>query len=259
MTKIVRDLDEMKEDRTTTRLGCVSNPISDLSPLIDNDMLVHLVLKGCDVSDVSPLRTLINLKFLNLACNPIENVSVFGEMHLITLDLSFCIISDMSFVRHHPTLMSLTLHDNNISDISSLIGNTTLTDLELSDNNIRSIEPLLGNTSLTRLDIYSNNIRSIKPLCGCTSLTSLDASSNPIEDVGCLWGMTHLNRIDVGGTNSRLGDDLLIERMATLNAYNHHKRFTSLKTIAYNTMYNTTSSYTSRIANFPDFSSSTSW
>ena len=58
-----------------TMLRLDSNQISDVSPLASLINLYYLHLTGNQISDVSPLASLTNLTYLNLRSNQISDVS----------------------------------------------------------------------------------------------------------------------------------------------------------------------------------------
>ena len=118
-----------------------SNNISDVSPLAGLTELRHLYIRGNNISDVSPLSELTKLEQLNLSSNNISDVSpLSGLTKLEQLDLS----------------------SNNISDVSPLSGLTKLSELLLTGNvfgvehTVSEPEIYVGDTFT--LDINARNI-----------------------------------------------------------------------------------------------------
>ena len=135
----------------------------------------ELNLNRNQISDIKPLESLTNLKWLDLGNNQ---------------------ISDIKPLQSLTNLRDLFLNDNQISDIKPLQSLTNLFNLNLSDNQISDIKPLQSLT-LTLLNLNRNQISDIKPLQSLTSLISLDLFNNQISDIKPLQSLTNLNSLDI--------------------------------------------------------------
>ena len=78
-------------------------------------------------------------------------------------------------------IISLELDYNNISDISALSGLSNLEFLVLSANNISDISTLSGLSNLEFLGLWENNISDISTLSGLTNLQTLVLYDNPLS------------------------------------------------------------------------------
>ena len=95
-----------------------------------------------DISNLSPLSNLTNLRLLDLASNSISDISALSNLTNLTW---------------------LTLWNNSISDISALSNLTNLERLFLRGNSISDISPLVANTGLgsgDTVDLRSNPLSS---------------------------------------------------------------------------------------------------
>lgn len=135
------DLSYLSDLKNLTHLGIGENlsafKISDISPLRNLSSLEFLDLYETDVSDITPLEDLTDLTELYLSCNKIVDINALSELtNLIELDLS----------------------DNEITDIGALSGLKELIKLDLCINHIKDIRPLeVGTmTKLTYLNIFTN-------------------------------------------------------------------------------------------------------
>ncbi len=119
-----------------TWLAADSSSISDLTGLEYFIGLEVLDLKwNYNISDISPLAGLTNLKELDLGGNKISDISPLARLtNLQELDLDKNSISDISPLAGLTNLKELDLFENRISDISPLAGLTNLEELELRDN-----------------------------------------------------------------------------------------------------------------------------
>ncbi|MCM1989942.1 lectin like domain-containing protein [Oceanirhabdus seepicola] len=138
----------------------------DLSPLKNLKKLTYLDLFSNGIKDISPLSNLTNLQYLNLSCNnikditPLKNMTKLEELHLYkNID-----IEDISALEKLNNLYILALSQNKISDISVLENFTNLEFLGLSSNKIEDITPLKNMYNLNTLYLYENNIKDYSPI-----------------------------------------------------------------------------------------------
>ena len=103
----------------------------------------RLEISGCNISKLSPLAELTQLRWLTLINNQ---------------------ISDVSPLRNLKNLEHLNLDANVISDVSPLAKLTKLKVLYLENNVISDVSPLAGLTNLERLDLRNNAISDFSPL-----------------------------------------------------------------------------------------------
>lgn len=97
----------------------------------------ELVLNDWQVSDLSPLRMLNNLTYL---------------------DLRNCAVSDLGPISNMNNLKTLVLSNNNLSDIWPIKELTNLQVLDLSNNNIAELSSLTSLGDLSVLKLANNNL-----------------------------------------------------------------------------------------------------
>ena len=142
-----------------------------------------LDLTSKEISDVTALAELRNLRYLSLNNNQISDISALGGlMNLDSLSLGHNQISDVSALGGLTNLTILTLGSNQIEDISGLAGLTNLGLLDLGHNQISDISALAGLTNLTDLDLFTNQISDVSALGGLTNLVNLRLGQNQIDD-----------------------------------------------------------------------------
>ena len=178
------------------------NNISDVSPLAGLTELKYLDLSGNSISDVSPIEVLPKLEMLDLSGNNISDISILsGLTGLKRLRLYGNNISDVSLPVELTELEYLYLDNNNISDVSPLADRTELDVLSLNGNEISDLSPLAELTGLTSLALIHNKISDVSPLAGLTQLEKLWLSVNKISDVSPLAGLTKLEVLDLRSNN----------------------------------------------------------
>lgn len=164
-------------------LYCANNSISSLNmeyaPNIEyldvsDNNIQYIYVSKTDESEDDALNLKSNLKELNIANNPIQNmegtsvktIDISGNTKLETL-----LAGGMSFdaidISNNTSLSILDLSDNNLTSID-LSNNANLTELLLNDNNLECID-LSNQTSLLTLNVSNNQLVCLD-LSNCTAL-----------------------------------------------------------------------------------------
>jgi eukaryotic-like serine/threonine-protein kinase len=160
-----------------------------VEPSIENGVVTGLEFSTEQVSDISPVRALTNLKNLKCAPGKLIDLSPLKGLKLATLDLSGTQVSDLSPLKGMP-LTSLNFHTcPQIQDLKPLKG-MPLTYLNLHDGpKVVDFSPLKG-MPLTTLWAGGNLVRDLSPLKGLP-LTSLSLSHCPeVQDLSPLKGLS---------------------------------------------------------------------
>ena len=171
------------------------NQISDLSPIATLINLRVLLIQENLLSDISPVRGLTNLTNIEIDDMPISDLSpLAGLINLKKIHAAGIPLSDLSPIVGLPKLEILYIPGTEISDLTLLASFTGLTILNLGSNRIpiSDISPLAGLTNLRWLILGNNEISDISPLAGLTNLTQLDLQVNKISDISPLVGLTNL-------------------------------------------------------------------
>ncbi len=103
--------------------------------------VTHLYIDNNSISDISPLLTLSNLRYLDASNNNISRL-----------------------YRIPPYLKYLNLSGNNISSIDPLNHTDTIVHLDMAENRISDVSPIKNYGFLRYLDIRNNYITDISPL-----------------------------------------------------------------------------------------------
>ena len=114
-----------------------------------------------DIKDLTGLQFCVNLQWLDLSGNNIEDIAVLRNLFFLEV---------------------LKLHNNQkIKDISALADLTNLISLDLENNKISDISSLQNCTYLERLNLEGNQIVDIRPLLDLKYLQFLYLSRNPLD------------------------------------------------------------------------------
>ena len=115
--------------------------------------LQTLILRGTQISDLTPLQGLSQLSSLNLCNTQISDLTPLqGLLQLSSLDLGFTQISDLTPLQGLSQLSWLNLWNTQISDLTPLQGLSQLSWLNLWNTQISDLTPLQGLSQLSSLD-----------------------------------------------------------------------------------------------------------
>ncbi len=171
------------------------------------------------ITTLDDLKYCTNLKELYIGLNQVSDISGISELNqLKVVNLTSNQISDVSSLANIKTLEKLVLDHNNISDISSLTGLENLTLLDLGSNNnntFNDMESISKFTNLESLTLYNNMCSDISLLSNLTKLEFLSLSTNDITDITSLENLTNLKRLYLG-QNYNLSDVSVLNNLENL-------------------------------------------
>lgn len=218
------DLSPIKELSGLTRLVLHTPHAVGFSALGELSNLTYLDLSGCyDIADISFLRNLTELVYLDLNTNNISNLSTLSKLtKLEYLNLNAVFdkgfshsIEDISVLRNMVNLKELHLYGNRIADLSPLKNLASLEVLDLGNNNIKNLSALSGLTQLTTLNLGNhfpeqtqrdwwgqvknrNRVNDLSPLSGLVNLAELNLRNcEVIEDLSPLADLESLSILNL--------------------------------------------------------------
>ncbi|MDD9951476.1 MAG: hypothetical protein OXT67_07915 [Zetaproteobacteria bacterium] len=151
---------------------------SDLAEAVARTNQLHL--SHYDLSDLTPLRNLKQLKILRVDHNRIRDLSVIATMDGLEL---------------------LRADHNHIHDLRPLRKLRKLVTLRLEVNKITQLDGLEDMLSLKYLNLGSNQILQVDTLSQLLGLEKLGLRANPVEDISPLAGLQQLRILDISATN----------------------------------------------------------
>ncbi|MBN1184303.1 MAG: leucine-rich repeat domain-containing protein [Bacteroidales bacterium] len=191
--------------------------------ILDTDMLSLSMLyaDGLEISDITGLEYALNLKFLSLHYNQINNISLLaGLTKLEHLNLSYNQIENINAVSDLINLIRLSADGNQISNIDALTNLSNLRDLNIMDNQIEDIDVLSNFTDLEILSLSNNQIKNIDALSGLLHLRSLFLSFNNINNINSLSGLISISQLYIN--NNHIQDISVLSNLTEIfNLYLH--------------------------------------
>jgi hypothetical protein len=101
----------------------------------DLEKVTRLELANKGITDLTPLKSLLNLDILLLDHNKITDLAPLADLNNLTqLKVDFNQITDLTSLSGMKELLQIWLHDNQITDLSSLNGMTNLEHLFITNN-----------------------------------------------------------------------------------------------------------------------------
>ncbi|WP_036223665.1 leucine-rich repeat domain-containing protein [Mesoaciditoga lauensis] len=154
-------------------LGLINSDIAFL-PSFTN--LIYLDLNNNSISDISPVASLTNLRYLLIVGNRgVRDLSpVASLVNLYDLNMGDISATNLAPLKGLKKLESLSLFDDNVVDISPLASLTALRSISMQHNKIKDISSLEGLTNLEGLDLSDNEIEDISPLVRNNGMNSGD-------------------------------------------------------------------------------------
>lgn len=137
--------------------------------------LVYLELIGCCLSDLSPLPA--SLKYLCINSNDITDVSMLESLRLTVLKANY-VEANFSRISSITSLEILELAFCDLTDLTFIKGLTNLTSLDISYNKLVHIDSLTKLTKLVWLNVSNNMLYDISCLAECKQLKYVIAENN---------------------------------------------------------------------------------
>jgi internalin A len=149
--------------------------IIDIDNINNIETIDRLYFSNSTIINFQNIKKAENLEYLYLSnCffdSSVENIA--GLIKLKHLDITFCKLVDINFLRSIKSLEYLCLDNNNISDITVLENLNNLFLLSLMNNNISDISSLKNLYELLYLNLRYNNISDFSPINNLVKLTNL--------------------------------------------------------------------------------------
>ena len=192
----VKDLTGLQFATNLTWLHLINNQISDLSPIASLIKLRELWTRHNNISDISPVRGLTDLTHLEVHDNQVSDISAVRNLkNLIELHVGKNRISDLSPIAGLINLKELYMSDNTVSDLSPLLQLINLEELHCEDNTVSDLSPVAGLIKLKEFAFGANNISDVSPLARLINLEHIHFSLNEVSDLSPFAGLVNLKSI----------------------------------------------------------------
>lgn len=175
----------------------------DLENLKYLTKLEHLSLFGPEITDISFVSGMKDLKFFSVVSKNIVNPDQFKNCkNLEVLYWYSTKLTNLDIFAENTELRVLYIEIGNpVQDISALQHMGKLETLSLTSSELTDISPISSLNSLTNLWIPSSSVSDISPLIGCKSLKGLSLGNcKQVTDISQLTELRNLEEIHIYGT-----------------------------------------------------------
>ncbi|EJV42597.1 internalin [Bacillus toyonensis] len=160
--------------------------INEIAGLEHMTNLEKLTLRESNVTDISAISKLRDLKYVDLTSNPIKNIHPIEQLENINmLFLRDNKISDLTPLSKMKKIKTLDLVGNNIEDIQPLFTLSTMKQLYLANNQISDLTGINQLSNVELLWIGNNKISNVESISKMSNLIELEiADVRPVEELG---------------------------------------------------------------------------
>ena len=197
----IRDLNGLQYFDNLEELDIANNEITDLSPIFGLRNLKKLDASGQYISNLGALASLGELTELQLADNELTTLSSLKKLtKLERLDVSGNEILVFGTAGTLQNLQYLNMADNPMkeTDLSGISGLARLKELNISGCGIASLNGI-SMESLSVLNVSNNKINSIETLAKAETLVNLNLSYNAITEAEALKTCINLQQLSLEG------------------------------------------------------------
>ncbi len=195
----------IKELRGLKGVNISGSNISDVSILAGLTDLRTLDASNSKVTNLKALQELESLVMLELSATLIndKNSSQLGYFKNLTyLGISGTNISDLEFLRNSPSKISgLDIRGTKVDDLTALSKLSKLKVLQIDGAKISSLK---GIENLKNLEYFSTNhtdISDLSTLKDLENLITLKLENTKVTDIEALSGLKKLNELHIAGTD----------------------------------------------------------
>lgn len=172
-------------DKDSTELYLTEINNRGFKKLTNFKQLTVLQVESDELTDISPVMEMNNLRRLYLFSSKLKNVEALKNMTDLT----------------HLGLGGMNINgpgsSGDLYDITSIIGLNRLESLTIQDCQVSDISAVKNLTALKNLWIYKTKISDLSPVVGLSNLTDLRVHYNRITDISCLQSLRKLQFLSV--------------------------------------------------------------
>ena len=192
-------------EKLPKELNLSDKQISSLTGLEHAVYLESLVISGNSISDLSPLKNLFNLEFLDFSLNRVRKIPafLFRMRKLNTLFASANNAESIESASGKNEITELDLSGNRLTNISAAETCVKLQTLNLSSNNLVSLPGSVAKLKELRyLNLFDNSLTDLPDLSALKKLEKINLEKNKFTEFPkFLTGMKSLSQINISVNN----------------------------------------------------------
>ncbi len=183
------------------QLDISHSDITDLTPLSTLLNLQWLRVLHTQITELTPLTGLVNLQQLYISRTPVTDLTpLAGLVNLQQLDVSRTPVTDLTPLAELVNLQQLDILNTSITDLTPLAGLLSLQQLDVSNTKISDLKPLSALLNLQQLDISNTHVTDLAPLAELVNLQQVSVCNTSVTDFSPLSKLLNLQRLDISNT-----------------------------------------------------------
>ncbi|CAL6070070.1 leucine-rich_repeat domain-containing protein [Hexamita inflata] len=156
--------------------------------------ITHLSIENCNLTNMTGIEQMNQLRVLNLTNNLISNLSGIQQLQqLSSLNLNGNKLFNFNEISQLKQLTDLSLSNNDINDLNGIEQMIQLQNLNLSNNYINSVSGIEKLEQLRSLNLNNNRIFFIQPVQNLINLSNFSADYNFITDFSTLTSLPNFS------------------------------------------------------------------
>lgn len=207
------DLDKVREDILVGKepkpewrpwviyLNLRHRKITNIAPLRNLVNLQTLNLSNTQVADIEPIKQLVNLRHIKFNDTPVANIDPIKQLvKLQSLDFENSQVNNIDPIKKLVNLQNLTLRNTHVADIVSIRSLLDLKCLDIEGTPVTNIDSIKMLLSLEQLYLSGTQVSDVEPIKKLVNLQILDLSETPITDIQPIRQLVNLNMLYLSGT-----------------------------------------------------------
>lgn len=185
--------------------------------------ITQLTARNNQITDLSPLNNITNLRQIILDGNPITDVSNLGVLpNLQSISLNNALVEDLIFTQTYPNVQTINLMNTQIASLFDLsVSLPNLRTIYISETPFYDLSDLLPLAdSLLIIDISKTQVRDFSVLTEFSVLSNFMSADNPLADYDSFPLISNLALLNLSGNQ--------------LSNLNFLKNYTSIPTLMLN-------------------------
>ena len=189
----------LREAKYLTNLAFDAPEFSDLSELKDLHNLQRLeIAQAVNVSDLTPLQGLTNLKELVLGSAGIRDLTPIQGLHNITvLSLGGTQVSDLAPIRNFHRLRNLSIGGPRVTDLAPISTLSSLEELSIVGQQVPGLVALRTLTSLKKLALFDADPVDLAPIGDLRTLEGLNIDGPLMLNLAPLRTLSKLSSLSL--------------------------------------------------------------
>lgn len=198
----LHNIDALKACKNLRTLDVSDTEVTDLSPIKDLVNLQDLNISKTKINSLEFIKNLKNLRTLKCGKTNLTDLNGIEELqNLETLQVEDTQIVSLALLENIVSLSTLSIANTQVHDLNPLRKLEKLWIFNAQNTPIKKLNPLENLLGLDDINISDTKVKSLVGLENLKGLKYLYASNTAIKNLKPLKGLTKLRDLNISGTN----------------------------------------------------------